>query len=110
MKRYEFIKPAQGFKVWDPQTGAFLPEAGRRVLYDQYWSRRQTEGAIVIVPTATPPVSKSAPPPVTKKADPPATKQADPPVAENGIAKTAQDKAAPDRAQADKKSKKKTKK
>lgn len=93
MKRYEMIKPVPGFKVWDPQAGAFLAEGGRRVLYDQYWSRRQTEGAIKIVPTPTPPVTTNAPPPVADTPPPPVTKKAPDPLAENGIAKTAEDAA-----------------
>ncbi len=42
-----YIKPANGIKVRDPQTGEHLPEAGAEKPRSHYWLRRLKDGDAV---------------------------------------------------------------
>lgn len=42
-----FIKPAPGFTVRNPDTGAVLPEEGAEVELNSYWLRRLADGDVI---------------------------------------------------------------
>jgi len=49
MNERVLVKPAKGLRVPLPDhPKQYLPEAGRVVIYDQYWFRRVAEGAVTI--------------------------------------------------------------
>lgn len=41
-----FVIPKAGLKVPDPERGDDLPETGREVSKNQYWSRRLIDGDV----------------------------------------------------------------
>jgi hypothetical protein len=40
------IKPRPGLRVRDPQTGQPLPDDGKEVVMDAYWTRRLNDGDV----------------------------------------------------------------
>ncbi len=46
------IKPAPDFKVRDPFRMDILPQDGREVTRNSYWSRRLKEGSVTLVECA----------------------------------------------------------
>ena len=59
-----FIKPRDAHvKLWDPETGKFLPETGAKVKKTQYWGRRIADRDAVIVEPEKAEGKKPAPPP-----------------------------------------------
>ena len=47
-QRKEFIKPAKGLLIRDPQTREQLPAEGKEVVMNTYWMRRINDGDVVI--------------------------------------------------------------
>lgn len=42
-----FVRPAQGVRIADPQTGQYLPEEGLLVPRSGFWLRRLKDGDVV---------------------------------------------------------------
>jgi Protein of unknown function (DUF2635). len=49
-----FIKPAEGLRIADPQTGEYLPENGRICPRSGFWLRRLKDGDVVEVKAIAP--------------------------------------------------------
>ncbi len=61
-----FVKPKSGLKVRDPQTRAFLPEAGAEAPQSLYWTRRVRDGDVVV--SSPQPAPAPAPMPAVQEA------------------------------------------
>ncbi len=48
------VRPVNGAKVINPETGLELPEEGAIVNWNSYWVRRITDGSVMQAPLATP--------------------------------------------------------
>lgn len=42
-----FVRPADGLKIRDPETGNYLPETGQIVPRSSFWLRRLKDGDVV---------------------------------------------------------------
>ena len=47
-RKVVYLVPQPGMKIPDPKNGGNLPEVGRRVELNTYWSRRISEGCVLI--------------------------------------------------------------
>jgi len=49
-----FVRPADGLKIRDPETGNYLPETGQIVPRTPFWLRRLKDGDVVESTFTTP--------------------------------------------------------
>ena len=49
MRKIVFVKPLEGVRIRDPKTRDVLPENGKRVELNTYWSRRIKENSVIII-------------------------------------------------------------
>ena len=52
-----FVRPAEGLKIRDPETGNYLPDTGQIVPRSSFWLRRLKDGDVVETTTPTDTVS-----------------------------------------------------
>lgn len=57
------IKPANGYKIRDPELMDYLPDNGREVAESPYWIRLLREGDVVKLDPVPPPKMPVAPQP-----------------------------------------------